>query len=617
MANSSHPDDNPRNDPDRGLPYGVLEGAYGGVQIGDLLRQVAIVIRRNIWLILAIIAVGVVAAVAATMLDTPRYTAVTSVQINDQGERVLGEEMDSEADVNPGLDTERFLNTQIDILNSRGLAERVSRRLQLAGNQRFYAAMERSVPGANVSQAAQRDQVIGMLRRNLVVELPRNTRVARISFTSADPALSASIANVFAEEAIQASLQRRFDNSAYARNFISQQLDEARVRLETSERETNTYARTAGLIRTREAGTTNEGGTSSGSVTTSSLMQINQAANEAKAKRIAAEGRWRAEQAAPLLSSQAVLSNPTVQDLMTRRAELDGELKKNRERYLDDHPTVRQATSELNTVNQQLTQVATGVRNSIRAEFVAAQNAEVALLAQVGSLQGDTLAEQDRSVRYNTLAREADTNRSLYDGLLQRYRELNAAAGITSSNLSIIDKADVPLTPSSPNMLLNLMAGLFGGAIMAAFIVFLRDQMDDMIRVPEDVENKVELALLGVIPNSGTESPIEAMANPKSTISEAYGSLRGALLYSTRSGLPRVLAVTSAQPTEGKSTTAFATASGFARMGRSVLLIDADMRRPSVHRNIGHDNRRGLSTLLVSTDPIASAVVPSGVANFD
>ena len=617
MANSSQPDDNPRNDPDRGSPYGVPEGSYGGVQIGDLLRQVTIVIRRNIWLILAIIAVGVVAAVAATMLDTPRYTAVTSVQINDQGERVLGEEMDSEADVNPGLDTERFLNTQIDILNSRGLAERVSRRLQLVGNERFYAAMEKSVPGANVSQAAQRDQVIGLLRLNLVVELPRNTRVARISFTSADPALSASIANVFAEEAIQASLQRRFDNSAYARNFISQQLDEARVRLETSERETNTYARTAGLIRTREAGTTNEGGTSSGSVTTSSLMQINQAANEAKAKRIAAEGRWRAEQAAPLLSSQAVLSNPTVQDLMTRRAELDGELKKNRERYLDDHPTVRQATSELNTVNQQLTQVATGVRNSIRAEFVAAQNAEVALLAQVGSLQGDTLAEQDRSVRYNTLAREADTNRSLYDGLLQRYRELNAAAGITSSNLSIIDKADVPLTPSSPNMLLNLMAGLFGGAIMAAFIVFLRDQMDDMIRVPEDVESKVELALLGVIPNSGTESPIEAMANPKSTISEAYGSLRGALLYSTRSGLPRVLAVTSAQPTEGKSTTAFATASGFARMGRSVLLIDADMRRPSVHRNIGHDNRRGLSTLLVSTDPIASAVVPSGVANFD
>lgn len=615
MASSPHQDSAYADK--NGALYGVAEVPYGGTNVGDLLRKILSTVRRHLWLIAIIVALGVVAAIAVTMLATPRYTASTSVQINDQGEKVLGKELDSQEEVNQTVDVERFLNTQVDILRSRGLAERVARRLQLFDNERYYAAMETSLPGESISEARRRDEVITLLRKNLVVELPRNTRIAKISFTSADPALSANIANVFAEESIQASLQRRFDSSSYARNFISEQLEEARVRLENSERELNAYARSAGLIRTRDARTSPDSGTATGSVTTSSLMQINEAANAAKAARIAAEGRWRAEQGAPLLSSQAVLSNPTVQDLMTRRAELDGIVKKHRERYLEDHPTFLQATSELNTVTQQLNQVATNVRNSIRAEFVAAEAAESRLVSQVGLLQGETLAEQDRSVRYNTLAREADTNRSLYDGLLQRYRELNAAAGITASNLAIIDKAEAPLEPSSPNMLLNLLIGLIGGVGIAAFVVFLRDQMDDMVRVPEDVESKVDLALLGVIPNSGTESPVEALADPKSAISEAYGSLRGALLYSTRSGMPRVLAVTSAQPTEGKSTTAFATASGFARMGRTVLLIDADMRRPSVHRRIGNDNRRGLSSLLVSSDPIASAVVSSGIPNFD
>jgi capsular exopolysaccharide synthesis family protein len=336
----------------------------------------------------------------------------------------------------------------------------------------------------------------------------------------------------------------------------------------------------------------------------------------AKAERIAAEGRWRTEQASPLFSSKEVLGNPTVQNLMTRKAELETELRKARERYLDDHPSVADLTTQLNAVSQQLNQVAVNVRDSIRAQYSAALNAEQRLEAQVGELRGATLEEQDRAVRYNTLAREADTNRSLYDGLLQRFRELNAAAGIANSNLAIIDKADAPLNPSSPSLPINLAIALLLGTAIAAIVVFLRDQMDDYVRIPEDVEEKVQLPLLGIIPSSGEDSPMEAIADPKSAISEAYGSLRGALLYSTRHGLPRVMAITSAQPTEGKSTTAFATASGFARMGRRVLLVDADMRRPSVHHKIGHDNRRGLSSLLVSQDPAASAIVESGLPNF-
>lgn len=597
-------------------PYGLPVGVYGPGALGEAVRYMLSLIRRNRWLILGILALSIILALVATMLDTPRYTAVTTVQINDQSEQVLGDELESQAEVNKASDVERFLNTQVDILKSRGLAERVARRLNLGGNDRFYVAMERSPPGNDKSEAQRRDELLNLLTDNMSAVLPRNSRIVEISFTSTDPALSARIANAFAEEFIQSNLQRRFESSAYARNFISEQLEEARVRLETSERDLNSYAREVGLIRMRDGNAENGQSDNSGSVTTSSLMQLNEAANMAKAERIAAEGRWRTEQASPLFSSKEVLGNPTVQNLMTRKAELETELRKARERYLDDHPSVADLTTQLNAVSQQLNQVAVNVRDSIRAQYSAALNAEQRLEAQVGELRGATLEEQDRAVRYNTLAREADTNRSLYDGLLQRFRELNAAAGIANSNLAIIDKADAPLNPSSPSLPINLAIALLLGTAIAAIVVFLRDQMDDYVRIPEDVEEKVQLPLLGIIPSSGEDSPMEAIADPKSAISEAYGSLRGALLYSTRHGLPRVMAITSAQPTEGKSTTAFATASGFARMGRRVLLVDADMRRPSVHHKIGHDNRRGLSSLLVSQDPAASAIVESGLPNF-
>jgi len=613
---SAPPSETPHSANETDRLYGVAEVPYSSGNVGELLWHIISVIRRNLWLIASILALALVAALAYTMLDTPRYSAVTTVQINDQRDQVLGEELEARTEINAATDVERFLNTQIDILRSRGLADRVARKLDLFGNQRFFAAMEEPLPGREKTDVARREAVLSLLSGNLSVNLPRDTRIVQIGFNSTDPAMSARIANAFAEEAIQASLQRRFDSSSYARNFIAEQLEEARMRLENSERELNAYARTAGLIRTREIDRETGGTASSSSVTTSSLMQINQAANDAKAARIAAEGRWRAEQATPVFASQAVLANPTVQDLMTQRAKVEADLKKTGERYLDDHPNVRQAAAELASINQQLNQVAANVRSSIRAEFLAAQATEANLASQVTELRGETLAEQDRSVRYNTLAREADTNRSLYDGLLQRYRELNAASGIATSNLSIIDRADSPLIPSSPNLMVNLALALLAGMGLAAVVVFLRDQMDDMVRMPEDVEEKVNLSVLGIIPSTGDENPMEALADPKSAISEAYGSLRGALLYSTSNGLPRVVAVTSAQATEGKSTTAFATASGFARMGRKVLLIDADMRRPSVHGRIGHDNRRGLSSLLVSADPASSAIVQTAIPSF-
>lgn len=565
---------------------------------------------RRFWpMALAIIAAVVLLALVATLLDTPRYTATSSVQINDQSDEVLGSKFEGNIAPPSDWDTERFLNTQLDVLRSRALAERVVKALNLGASPPFFAAMDVAPATINEPEAARRNLAIALVQGATSVELRRSTRIAAIGFTSTDPAMSAKIANTLAEEFIQQNLQRRFDSSAYARKFVAGQLDEARATLENSEAALNDYARGVGLIRTRDAFAPSSRDAEAGTVTSSSLLQYNEAAIRAREARIAAEAQWDAVRGSAPLASRPVLANPTVQSLMTRRAELESELQAARQRYLPGHPAISRLEADLGGVTSQLQRTAGEVRQAIEADYRAAADAESRLQGQVDQARGATLAEQQQSVRYNVLAREADTARTIYDGLLQRYRELNASAGIASSNVTIIDRAEVPGEPSSPNLPRNLALGLLLGLGLAALAVFLRDQLDDVIHTPEDVEAKLDLSLLGVVPRSTERTPLEALADPRSPIAEAYNSLRGALLYSTSKGLPRIIVVTSAQAAEGKSTTSLAIAQGLARVGQKTLLIDADMRRPALHHLAGVDNTRGLTDLLVSSDLLASAAV--------
>ena len=596
----------------------AYEGAGQSVSIAPMLRNMLSIARRNLWLIAAIVAAFLAAAAVLTLLTTPKYTANSSIEIADQTEQVLGEHFSEQSnDQTNSWDIDRFLTTQVSILKSRALSERVAKRLNLYSDPRFFSAMQVDRDEYK-TDTERRDAVLDLLQSNLEISLPGDSRIAQISFTSTDAQMSARVANAFAEEFIQSNLQRRFDSSSYARTFVQQQLGQARSRLEASEQNLNTYAKSVGLIRMRDPSTTtdNNSNSANSSVTTSSLMQLNQAANEAKTQRLAAEARWNAERAQPLLSSPAALASPIVQDLAKRRSEAQSALDDAKTRYLGDHPLVQRLTSNVQNIDAQLTTAATQARNSVRAEYTAAASSEERLRAQVGELEGATLREQDRSVRYNTLAREADTNRSIYDGLLQRYRELNAAAGITASNVSVIDVAEAPNQPSSPNPVLNLTIALLLGLLTAAAIVFLKDQLDDRIRIPEEVEDKVGVHLLGVIPEAKGDDPLEALRDPKSVVAEGYSALRNSLLYSTREGLPQLILVTSAQASEGKSTTSFAVARSLSLIGKRTLLVDADLRRPSIHKLADVSNTSGLSDVLVGDKSAAEVTVPSGIENF-
>ena len=567
----------------------------GGGATGPNLHSLATTLRANALLIGLVLAGAFIVAVVLTLLQTPRYTAQTTVQINAQADQVLGQNQGAEQETANFFDQDRFLQTQLDILQSRALSERVAQRLKLQGDPAFYRAIGAAPPAADAPPKVVLERTAAALRDNLSVELPRSSRIAAIRFTSTSAELSARVANAYAEEFIAANLQRKFDSSAYARNFVAQQLAEAKNRLENSEVALNGYARQNGLIRTRDAAVEGDKAQPGGSITTASLLQLNEAANAARAQRIAVQGRWQAVSGGGALNSPEVLSNPTVQQLLAQRADVQAKLGQERVRHLESYPTVVQLRAQASEIERQLGALVGAVRNSVRSQYEAAQSAERQLGEQVAGLKTATLSEQDRSVQYNLLARDADTNRTIFDGLLQRFKELNAAAGISASNLLVIDRADVPSQPSSPNLLRNLALALAAGLIASALIVLFRDQFDDAIRVPEDVDAKLDLPLLGVVPRVGGAATTE-LADPKSSMSEAYASLGGALLYATAEGLPETLLVTSAQAGEGKSVTSLAIASNLARIGKRVVLVDLDLRRPSVARNLGAENAHGIPT---------------------
>ena len=579
------------------------------------------VLYRNRVLILAVVGAAAAIGLILTMLTTPIYSASTSVQVDQQAAKVLEKEGEVEAPESI-QDADRFLQTQIDIVRSRSLATQVADALGLFNGDQFRTAMgvRPRDDGAVETPTQKRAQIIKLLQDNLSVSLPRNSRLMTLSFASPDPATAARVANAYADRYAVSNLQRKFNATSYARTFLQGQLGEAKRRLEQAERASIDYARSAGLLDVSNAASTGpsaSGDSGSKSLTTTSLVQINTSLTDATARRIAAEQRWSQASGTPALNLPEVQSNSTVQQLLQQRAQAQANYQEELQRHKEDFPTMRQAAAEIAALDRQIATISGQIKDSIRDQYAVAAKQEAALRSNVGSLRGQTLSEQDRGVRLNILRREVDTSRTLYDGLLQRFREVSAAAGVAANNVSIVDEAEVPLTPVSPRLFVNLAMALLIGTVGAVALVFIREALNEGIRSADDVDRKLKEPFLGTVPllRRG-ETAKEALSNPRSPFSEAYASLRSSLEFATVDGLPRNMVVTSSQQSEGKSTSALALAQTFARVGTRVLLIDGDLRKPSLHRVLGVENRIGLVNVLVNQMTIDQVARPTGNPNL-
>lgn len=591
--------------------------ASGGLNID--VRATWAALYRNRRLIGAIVAAALLVAIAIIYLSTSIFQATAKIQIDQQSTRVLQSE-----DVAPNdasQDADRFLQTQMDVIQSRSLADRVARDLGLYNSPDFAQRMGLrpvEAPSGNAGQAARQDQVLSALQGNLKVTLPVDSRVVSLAFTSPDAELAARVANSYADRFIVSNLDRRYNASSYARQFLSEQLDNTRRRVEQSERNLIAYARSARLIDTGGGSGSGPGLSGTRSLVTSSLVQLNNGYANAMAARLAAEQVWQEADKASLMNIPEVQSDPSIQGLVQQRARALAQYEQDSKHWRPDYPAMVQQAAQIQGLERQINTLAVRVKNAIRQRYLVASAQERALAGSLEQFKNQTLSEQDRAVQYNILSREADTNRALYDALLQRFKEVSAAAGLTSSNVSVVDRAEVPRRPVWPRPLLIIAGCLLAGLTLALGLIFVREHLDDAIRSPEDMTTKLGLPVVGNTPLMGSGmTPADELNKPRSPLSEAYYAIRTALELSSASGLPRTMVFTSSAASEGKSTTSFAIARDFAKVGRKVLLIDSDLRKPTQDQLTGVSNKLGLANLLAQQATLAEVTQASSYAGLD
>lgn len=571
-------------------------------------RYLLMLWRRKLVLAGAIVA-AVLIGLIATLLTTPKYTATVRLEIARESDKVV--KIDGVEPTTTAVDLE-FYQTQYGLLRSRVLAEKVAEQLGLADQRDFFAKfgrkLDRRLAGddssARLPSAGHAQRLIiarDILLNNVVVEPIRASRLVDLSFISPDPELSARIANTWASLFIQSNLERRFQATSYARKFLEDRLEQLRTKLEESERMLVAYAAQQKIINVPL-------GNGETSIVAADLGSLNNELSQATADRIKAESRL--HDASQRGVAPEALQNQAIATLRQKRAELAANYAQLMTKFEPGYPEAKAIASQVAELDRNIAREVARVGASLRSTYADSVNREQRLRAQVNTLKSGMLDLRRRSIQYNIYQRDVDTNRALYEGLLQRYKEIGVAGGVGTNNVSVVDAADVPERPSSPHLALNLFFSLLIGTAIGISLALLLDHMEEAIVDPSDVERQIGLPLLGTIPKSA-ESPIAALSDRKSSLVEAYLAVETSLEFSTDHGVPRTLTVTSSRPSEGKSTTAYALALTLARARRRVILIDGDMRSPSLHHILGVPNASGFSSYLAGRENVASLIHPT------
>lgn len=570
----------------------------------NLLEYWRILVERK-WLVAGIAAGVFVLALALTLLATPIYRASSTLQIERETLKIM--DVEGLTPTESPMDRD-FYQTQYELLQSRSLARRVIQDLRLVEHPQFEKVVDsaRTSLAATAAKAAAPTQPL--LERALVepvlaalsIEPVRNSRLVRVNFDSPDPELAARVANAYADAFIASNLERRFDASSYARKYLEERLAQLKGRLADSEKALIDFATQEQLVSVGEK---------DASLDAQNLADLNSSLAQAQSARIRAEATWRQASAGNGLGLPQVVASPLIQKLRESRAEIAAEYQQKLRTFKPDYPDMRSLAGQLAEVDRQIATEVDNIRSAIRAEYAAARQHEVLLEARLASLRHDVLDVQARSIQYNILKREAETNRELYDGLLQRYKEIGVVGNVGANNISVIDRADVPDKRHSPRIPLNLAVGLLLGGMAGVLAAFLLHHLDRTIHTPQALAALVPLPVLGAIPKlpEGT-SPQQASQDVRSPFSESYRSVRTALQFATENGLPRRLLLTSSGPGEGKTTSATELARNIAQLGKRVVLVDADLRNPSVHRVTGIPNGVGLSNILAGAAEPADAL---------
>ncbi len=551
------------------------------------------------WLIVILVAIGLAAGFAFTTIQTPQYRATSQLEVLAPSARVV---QDLQL-VNEVADIRTFRTAQ-EKLKGRELLSRVAAQLNLANKPDFIspapsfslwnlvnrANRVTNLPPSKLTTEQREMLAIKLLQENISVSLIRDTSILSISYSNPNPEYAKSIANGIARSYLDKKLDDSRESSDLTRKFISQQVSEIKQRLQESEEELVTYARKNGLTI----------GGGEGSLYSANIKSVNQALITAVQERLAS-GRVVAQiNAGNGKNLQQVLADPTLQSLKAKLVELRSTYQQKLRKFKPGFPEMRQLNAQIVEVRRQLAAGTKSILTSYQLRFQDALQKEKDLkkkLAELEVLQADY---GDKNIRYTILKREVDSNRKQYENLIDKMNTVDVASQFKSKNASIVELAIKPTKPYLPNMPINILVGLILSIGLAGSTIYVSELLNNTFTTPDQIENELKIPLLGIIPFVPETTVAEELNDPKSSVSEAFRSLRTSLQFTGTEGAPKTLVITSAEPSEGKSSTARKLAEEFGSLGKTVLLIDCDLRRPNLHRLIGVTNGMGLSNLLTN-----------------
>jgi succinoglycan biosynthesis transport protein ExoP len=636
-------------------PWAGNGGSYSSARHaehpGPTLREYVHVLRRH-WRMVILPCLAALAVTAIVLLlMTPTYTATSTILIERQTPQVLDIKQPGAEDAE-GSEEHDFYETQYELLASRSLAAQVISALGLQNNPFFQQPKARARafsrrntnPGqqgqfVGVTNGAGRktlesgvnSQVIDAYLKQLKIEPAPRTRLVTVAFASPDPILSARIVSAHIRAYISKGTELRAEASENAQQFLQTKLIELKARVEQSEAALNSYRRDRGIVGSASDDKTK--------VVMDRIIDLNRALTAAETQRIALDAQARLTRTRDYKALPEIQNSHIIQALKDEENKVEGEYASLASQYKTDYPPLSELAAKRHSLRNRLNEEMGRVAAGVEWRYAAASEREAELRQEIELEKKQAAMLNQASLQDAILSREVDSNRELYKSVLARMNEMGMAAGISASNVSVVDQAEVPLFPSSPRAMLSLslvgVLALFCGISGA----FLLDHFDDSFESSEEIEYSLKLPSLGSVPDfhkltrtnygsgrhlstrfphmsngagAGASEIAEGMRS-FAAAGEAYRAIRIGILLSRADAPPKSILITSGSPKEGKTVTAINLAIAFAKMGSKVLLIDGDLRRPRCHDILGLGHRPGLTEVLTGSAPAEEVITATGV----
>ena len=586
------------------------------------IRDYWLILTKQRWTIIAFASVVLILTTIATFKTTPIYDAVGRIAVNRESADALP--FKDNATPNTDEDYTIAMETQVRILHSDNLAMRVIRKLGLDNNVNFTGVAKPQAPAGELPTTSptidtrEETKLIDTFRGGLKVATVNNTRLIEIHYSNRDPRLAADIVNGIVSSYIEQNYQTKFESAMQTSDWLSRQLADLKLKVETSQEKLIRFQREKGIVGIDEKQ----------NLTTSKLDELSKELTETEADRIQKEANY---ELAATGNPELMARSPSemLGQLRGRESTLKQEYALLKTQFGTNYPKVVEIKNQLDQVQDDINAEVKRMATQIKNEYLAAQQRENMVLARMEEQKREANELNQNAIEFNILKRDVDANRQLYEGLLQKLKEASLEAGLHSNNIRVVDSARVPLAPTSPDIPRNLGLGLILGLCGGVGLAFLLESLDNTVRTPEQAELVSGLPTLGVVPQflradaprlhpaklslansepASRRAELIAQLRPNSEAAECYRSLRTSILLSALDCPPKVLLVTSPLPQEGKTTTSVNCAIVLAQRGSRVLLVDADLRRPGVHRAFGFDRKGGLSTVLAGTTTIESVM---------